>query len=618
MAQANGSIEIEVSINGAEAEAGLAKIGDALKDTAKDVEKMGDKTSSAFDELDGSADDAAKAIKKMSKSAQKDLAQLDKKAQQLDGLDSLKDTTGELDSTLKGLGGAVGLVSPELEKMLFVAGELSGGLEASSRLTTLFKTSLAAVVSPAGLVTIGVAGLAAGLVYLATRTDEVTVDLEKMAEAMESAEQVALSLEEIQLQISVESGDISRFDQQLQLVERRTREQFATAMENVRGPLGLAGERVRDLTDQLDIMASRLGETGGTQLAASQMVELQGELDQARVAYVDLLNTTEAGQQIISTMGNLDEIIEGRRTLIELRRDAAGAADRQRSATERATAAQLADAQAVALANLNRSHAMALLQQIDPATATYAATVNALNEALDQGLDAEIHRASMLQADIQLETDRAAAVESTTEALVKQSTFMAQLATEKAAQFDAEIQRDKDLASAKGTALEGMFALGHQLAGDDAEKQKGLAIAQTTISGLEAGIRAFADLGFPAGAIAAGGIAAMTAANIAAIAGTDVSMHAGGIVGGVGDVGIRAQGGEAVLNREAVAGLGERGVAALNAGGAASGSITVEMGYKGRIYDRLTIDALRKGGPLSNAMQRAERRGRRGRVGGLL
>ena len=174
------------------------------------------------------------------------------------------------------------------------------------------------------------------------------------------------------------------------------------------------------------------------------------------------------------------------------------------------------------------------------------------------------------------------------------------------------------MASAKGVALQGMFAMGHQLAGDDAEKQKGLAIAQTTISGLEAGVRAFADLGFPAGAIAAAGIAAMTVANVAAIAGTDTSMHAGGIVGGIGDVGIRAQGGEAVLNREAVAGLGERGVAALNAGGGGSGNITVEMGYKGRIYDRLTIDALRKGGPLSNAMQRTERRGRRGRVGGLV
>ncbi|MHC4195122.1 MAG: hypothetical protein ACYSQZ_04120, partial [Planctomycetota bacterium] len=71
MADANGSIEIEVSINGAEAEAGLAKIGEALKDTS------------------------------ISKQGSKDLDKLGQSAADIKGLDTLKDQTGELDSSLK-------------------------------------------------------------------------------------------------------------------------------------------------------------------------------------------------------------------------------------------------------------------------------------------------------------------------------------------------------------------------------------------------------------------------------------------------------------------------------------------------------------------------------------
>ena len=142
---------------------------------------------------------------------------------------------------------------------------------------------------------------------------------------------------------------------------------------------------------------------------------------------------------------------------------------------------------------------------------------------------------------------------------------------------------------------------------------------QTTINGLVAGIKAFADLGPVAGGIAAAGIAASTAAALAQIASQPVpTMHSGGLVGGIGDTPINAQGGEAVLNRAAVAGLGAEGVEALNSGGGVGGTVVVEMTYKQRVFDRVVIDNLRKGGPLSSALSNAERRGRRGRVGGML
>ena len=593
MADANGSIEIEVSINGAEAEAGLAKIGEALKDTSSDVERMGDTVGDTFDELDTGANKTKKEINKLSKQGSKDLDKLGQSAADIKGLDTLKDQTGELDSSLKGLGGAIGLVSPEAERLLFVTGELSGGLEASSRLATLAGTSMRTLAVAGGVLTAALG--AAVFVYSQMKSaQEEQIRLAELeAEATVRVADANSRRSGVLAQIRVQTGELSSLEAQSMDLRRRH-----------------SAESREDMAEH---------------------VRLQGE-----AIDLDTAEATAAVQNHNRERMARGRLRESERDLMSMRlvaeREASAAADAAHEASLQAQAdaeAEIRRAERLARAqdmlNLNRSFSMALLQQIDPATANYAATVNALNEALDQGLDAEIHRASMLQAEIQLEADRAGAVETTTEAIQEQENALAHLGSMQDLLDSQQLERDQalaksaeDLASAKGTALQGAFALGHQLAGDDAEKQKALAIAQTTISGLEAGIRAFADLGPIAGGIASAGIAAMTAANIASIAGTDVSMHAGGIVGGIGDVGIRAQGGEAVLNREAVAGLGERGVAALNAGGGGSGSITVEMGYKGRIYDRLTIDALRKGGPLSNAMQRAERRGRRGRVGGLL
>lgn len=91
------------------------------------------------------------------------------------------------------------------------------------------------------------------------------------------------------------------------------------------------------------------------------------------------------------------------------------------------------------------------------------------------------------------------------------------------------------------------------------------------------------------------------------------------MIGGHGDQAITAQGGEAVLNRGAVASLGgAAGVDSLNAGAGGGGAVVVQMTYKQRVLDELVVDNLAKGGPLKRAINGAAKRGRRGRVGGLL
>ena len=152
--------------------------------------------------------------------------------------------------------------------------------------------------------------------------------------------------------------------------------------------------------------------------------------------------------------------------------------------------------------------------------------------------------------------------------------------------------------------------------------QKGLAIASATVSGAQATIGALAPpptgFGGPLGMIMAGVIAATTAAEIAVIASQQPAFHHGGVVGGDGDQAIMAQGGEVVLNRNAVAGLGGTAAANdLNRGGGGR-AVIVQMTYKQKVFDQVVVDNLAKGGPLKSALSQATRRGRRGRVGGRL
>ena len=149
-------------------------------------------------------------------------------------------------------------------------------------------------------------------------------------------------------------------------------------------------------------------------------------------------------------------------------------------------------------------------------------------------------------------------------------------------------------------------------------------IATAIMSGANAAIGALAPppvgLGPNAAGIAmAGLVATTTAAQVGVIANQKPSFHQGGMIPGQGDQMITAQGGEAVLNRAAVASLGgESGVDSLNAGGAAGGAVVVQMVYKQRVLDELIVDNLAKGGPLKRAINDSSRRARRGRIGGRL
>ena len=153
--------------------------------------------------------------------------------------------------------------------------------------------------------------------------------------------------------------------------------------------------------------------------------------------------------------------------------------------------------------------------------------------------------------------------------------------------------------------------------------QKGLEIANVAISAASASVAALGPpptgLGPVLGPALIPFILGAAGVQTGMILSQNPSFHEGGVVRGMGDQPITAQGGEVFLNRSAVAALGGAEAAdGLNAGGGAGGAVVVQMTYKQQVFDQVVIDNIAKGGPLRSALNRAQRQGRRGRIGGRL
>lgn len=119
----------------------------------------------------------------------------------------------------------------------------------------------------------------------------------------------------------------------------------------------------------------------------------------------------------------------------------------------------------------------------------------------------------------------------------------------------------------------------------------------------------------PVNAIQTATVLATGAAQTIAVASSKPpTFDRGGIINaGTGDqVAAAVLPGEAILSREAVGNIGERGVNALNSGGAAGGPVVVQMVYRHRVFDEFVQDNISAPTPLSNAIRGGRVTGRRG------
>ena len=228
-----GKITISVGVDSGQAIDGLKDLQDGLKDMGDASGKAGAKVVDSFEDIDKAAKDSAKAIDKSSATAQKAMKETAKVAERsgsqttdaldqkdtIDGLDGLKDKTGELDSSLKGLGGAVGLVSPEMERLLFVTGELSGGVEAASRLTTLAGGSMKSLLVTGGALGVALGALGGAWMFF---NSKVKAADERLAEAHAEMEAGIAAAKSYKQQIQGLENDVGLLaDEEFNLIEAR-------------------------------------------------------------------------------------------------------------------------------------------------------------------------------------------------------------------------------------------------------------------------------------------------------------------------------------------------------------------------------------------------------------
>lgn len=185
----------------------------------------------------------------------------------------------------------------------------------------------------------------------------------------------------------------------------------------------------------------------------------------------------------------------------------------------------------------------------------------------------------LADADTRLQAQRMANVQAL-------STFSSGVSDLLAQRSEANAKRDRELALRQFRA------------------SKAAAIAEATINGAVAITRALASLGPVAGALAAAGISASTAAQIGVIASQKPAFDRGGMIQGgkmADQVPINALPGEAVLSRGAVRAVGgQAGVDRLNRGESTAPQVIAVETYKH--FGRFVSDELGRAGVLQRAM----------------
>ena len=147
--------------------------------------------------------------------------------------------------------------------------------------------------------------------------------------------------------------------------------------------------------------------------------------------------------------------------------------------------------------------------------------------------------------------------------------------------------------------------------------QQKFQIAVTAMNTATAIMQAWASMPPPAAAVMTAAIIALGASQVATIAAQEPpSAHMGGLISGRTNSDermIKARSGEGVLTAQGVQAIGgAQGLADANAGvGGGSQPLVIQQVYKHRVLDTILADSIQRGGPISAAMNKRTRRGRR-------
>lgn len=235
------------------------------------------------------AAEARKAVNELNRTNKALLRNQDKVAKgtrQTDrALKDLGDTAGDSESSLRAMGGVLGLLSPEAERAVAAIAELGGGLEGVTKGARVAGVSLHAAIATAGLVGVAVVAAAAAYTSMSQEMERAAAHAEFMREVNDSLEPSIRRVEDAELALAVALGQVSEAQAESTaraLDAQRAVEDFAKAQREQRAELSETietNQRYLDVLDSLGLYSRPLTALGNAVFGFSDSIEqASGEL----------------------------------------------------------------------------------------------------------------------------------------------------------------------------------------------------------------------------------------------------------------------------------------------------------------------------------------------------
>jgi len=542
------------------------------------------------------------------------------------GLRDVGSAAGDSESSLRAIGGVLGMVSPEAEKALQSIAEFGGGIEGVTRGADLMGLGLKSTLALTGAVGVALAAAAVAYVQVTREMDRQAEEAKFLADINRSLEPTIRRVEDAQLDLAVATGAVTEAEAE----QTRTRQaaqrsvlDFAAAQAQQREELKATIEETQRYTEALDSFIGPVAwamQAGADAVfgfsdtiadAQGKLQSLDGAVQKEAASQKDLRDTTlktneEKGKQADASARQAAAL----RALTEAQAaDRAGRSDLLAGlASEREAREQLADLQSEMEGGSGND-------DIDRANALFERRVELLDQIAQQtGYNAELD-AAFTEAQAQRDEAVNAAERDAVDEM--QAQRLAYIEERKAAEKAAQMASMRGYSTLAGGIADAAGAASQLIADENRGAAKALfgiekaaGISQAIINGAIAKTRALATLGPIAGPIAAAGITASVAAQVALIAAQKpsfndtpgvIQMPSGGPIGvAPGDM--------------VVAGKDLDDMAAqVNSARGDTGRPVVEVvaipSYQGRTYERARRDAYRRPGPDYNAVNRDRRNG---------
>ena len=537
------------------------------------------------------------------------------------GLRDVGSAAGDSESSLRAIGGVLGMVSPEAEKALQSIAEFGGGLEGVTRGADLMGLGLKSTLAITGAVGVALAAAAVAYVQVTREMDRQAEEAKFLAEINRSLEPTIRRVEDAQLDLAVATGAVTEAEAE----QTRTRQaaqrsvlDFAAAQAQQREELKATIEETQRYTEALD---SFIGPVAWAMQAGADAVF--GFSDTIADAQGKLQALDGAVQKEAASQKDLrDATLE----TTERKRDQTGATTAQAAALRALTEAQAADRAGRSdlltglAAEREAREQLAGLQSdlgggsgndaIDQANALYERRVELLDQIAERlGYNDELD-AAFTEAQAQRDTEVAEAEVRHAEELAKLKADAA-MAEQIAAARQLEQMRSSyaglmgGIADAAGAAAQIIAEENKGAARALFIAAKGAAIAEAIINGAIAKTRALAMLGPVAGPIAAAGITATVAAQVALIASQKPSFNdTPGVIQmpSGGPIGVAP--GDMVVAGKDLDDMAAQVDRARGSDRRPMVEVVAIPSYQGRTYDRARRDAYRRPGPDRDAVNR--------------